>query len=98
MKSPDAEARQLARVLLDAQVDGMVPACTVRACRVLPPSACKISHFTLHEAARWLDIPAAIFEQEHARWFTVNRIVGGGGRAGAGQAVTRVVRHGRGAR
>ena len=84
MKSPDAEARQLARILLDAQVDGMVPARTVRACRVLPPSACKISHFTLHEAARWLDIPAAIFEQEHARWFTVNRIVGGAGCAGVG--------------
>ncbi len=31
MKSPDAEARQLARILLDAEVDGMVPAGTIRA-------------------------------------------------------------------
>ena len=62
----------------------MIAAHTLRALRVLPPSACKISHFTLDEARRWCNIPLEVFEQEHARWFTVNRIVGGDGRAGAG--------------
>ena len=89
MRSPDAEARQLARVLLDAQVDGMVPAHTVRACRVLPPSACKISAFTLSEARQWLDIDLAIFEQEAARWFTVRQIVNGATGAAAGRIRTR---------
>ena len=98
MKSPDAEARQLARILLDAQVDGMVPARTVRACRVLPPSACKISSFTLDEARRWLDIPLEVFEQEHHRHSVVADIIAGAGRAGAGRAVTRVRRPERGAR
>ena len=77
MRSPDQEARDLSRILLDAQVDGMVPVRTIRACRVLPPSASKCSAFTLDEARRWLGINAGIFEQEHARWFTVNRIVRG---------------------
>ena len=84
MKSPDQEARELCRILLDAQVDGMVPAHTIRACRVLPPSASKCSAFTLDEARRWCDIPLAIFEAEHARYFSVQRIITGAGRAGAG--------------
>ena len=83
MRSPDEEARSLSRVLLDAQVDGMVPARTVRACRVLPPTATKCAAFTLDEARRWLGISAEIFEAEHCRWFSVQQIVHGAGRTGA---------------
>ena len=86
MKSPDAEARQLSRVLLDAATDGMVPMSTIRACRMLPPGATKISKVTLDEARRWLDIPLEVFEAEHGRWWTVNRILAGARPAGACQA------------
>ena len=86
MRSPDQEARSLSRVLLDAVENGMVPARTVRACRVLPPSASKCSAFTLDEARQWLGIDLAIFEQEHARYFSVQRILAGARPAGACQA------------
>ena len=76
----------------------MIAVHTLRALRVLPPSACKISHFTLDEARRWLDIPLEVFEQEHSRWFRVQQIVQGttrpvarpGARPGGGrQSLTR---------
>ena len=94
MKSADAEARQLSRILLDSAIDGMVPLSTIRACVMLPPSACKISKVTLDEARRSLCIPLEVFEQEHHRHSVVADIIAGAGRAGAGRAVTRVRRPG----
>lgn len=105
MKSPDEEARQCARCLIDAaQLEAdeghgfVVPASVVRSLRVIPQHACKTATFTLHEAARLLSIPPAILDAEVHHHLVVHAIVTGAGRTGAGQAVTRVRRGGRGAR
>jgi hypothetical protein len=82
MKSPDAEARQLARILIDAaqseQDSGngmMVPASVIRQLRIVPPSM--PGSVTLDEARRLLGIPLPIFEQEHGHHFMVQSIVRG---------------------
>ena len=74
MKSPDQEARDLSRILLDAawqDPDHMVPVATLRALRIVPS---KISKFPLDEAARWLGIDPRILEQESTRFVRVQRL------------------------
>jgi hypothetical protein len=82
MKSPDAEARELARILIDAaqieQDSGngmMVPASVIRQLRIVPPIM--PGPVTLDEARRRLGIPLAIFEQELRHHLLVWEIVHG---------------------
>ena len=82
MKSPDQEARDLARIIIAAawrDPDHMVPVATLRALRMVPA---KISKFPLAEAARWLDIPTTILEQESTRFLRVQRLAHGSSASG----------------
>ena len=90
MKSPDERARQSCRILVDAaQAEAdeghgfVVPASVVRSLRVIPQHACTILTFSLHEAARLLNIPPAILDAEVHHHLVVHDIVHGATRPGA---------------
>jgi CO dehydrogenase/acetyl-CoA synthase alpha subunit len=82
VKSPDAEARELARILIDAarsENDSghgmMVPGSVMRQLRIVSTGI--PVPMTLDEARRRLDIPLVIFEQELRHFLFVREIIAG---------------------